>query len=229
VKISELTPEELLGPLNEVEMKNAPARLFVAGDLTILEHGARVSIVGTRKPSSEGASQAVQLAAMLASKGVVVVSGLAEGIDTSAHKGSLGAGGRTVAIIGTPLDVSYPKQNAPLQERLTSEQLVISQFPQGRPTRPSDFPMRNRTMALLSDATVIIEAGDGSGTLHQGWEALRLGRPLFILDSAAQNDDLEWPKQFLRYGAIPLSVDQPDLILEFVPESRGAAASAPSF
>lgn len=229
MKIDELTPEDLLGPLNEVERKNAPSKLFAAGDISILQRGARVSIVGTRKPSPTGSSQARRLASRLASEGIVVVSGLAEGIDTSAHEASIEAGGRTVAVIGTPLDVYYPKKNASLQLRLASEQLVITQFPLGRPTRPSDFPMRNRTMALLSDATVIIEAGDGSGTLHQGWEALRLGRPLFILDTAAQNKELEWPKEFLRYGAMPFAVDQPDLIFEFVPESRGAVASTPSF
>lgn len=224
-----LTPEELLGPLNDVERKNAPNVLFAAGDITILERGARVSIVGTRKPSSEGAALARTFASSLASKGVVVVSGLAEGVDTAAHEGALAVAGRTIAVIGTPLDVAYPKLNAALQVRLASEQLVLSQFPQGRPTRPSDFPMRNRTMALLSDATVIIEAGDGSGTLHQGWEALRLGRPLFLPETAVQHGSLIWPKEFLKYGAIPIAPDQLSVIFEYLPESRGAVATAPSF
>lgn len=224
-----LTLEELLGPLNDVERKNAPSALYVAGDVSILEHGARVSIVGTRKPTKEGAAQAHHLASTLASRGVVVVSGLAEGIDTAAHQGALGAAGRTIAVIGTPLSIAYPKSNSALQVQLSSEQLVISQFPEGRPTRPSDFPMRNRTMALLSDVTVIVEAGDGSGTLHQGWEALRLGRPLFIPEEAVRNGSLTWPKEFLKYGAIPFAPDQLGVIFEYLPESRGATTSAPSF
>jgi len=220
-------PEELLGPLNEVERKNAPSVLYAAGDVGILERGARVSIVGTRRASKEGSIQASKIASTLASKGVVVVSGLAEGIDTAAHEATLAVGGRTVAVIGTPLNTCYPKKNAALQARLASEHLVITQFPPGRPTSPSDFPMRNRTMALLSDATMIIEAGDGSGTLHQGWEALRLGRPLFLPAQACESGALSWPKEFLKYGAIPFAPDQLDMVLEYLPESRGAAS--PSF
>lgn len=222
-------PEELLGPLNEVERKNAPQALFAAGDVSLLERGARVSVVGTRKPSKEGMAQAKVIAETLATRGVVVVSGLAEGIDTVAHEAALAVGGRSIAVIGTPLDVTYPKQNAALQARLASEHLVITQFPSGRPTRPSDFPMRNRTMALVSDATVIVEAGDGSGTLHQGWEALRLGRALFIPEMAVADASLAWPMEFVKYGAIPIAPDQLGVIFEYIPESRSAAASAPSF
>ena len=83
----------------------------------------------------------------------------------------------TIAVLGTDLDDCYPPENRPLQERLMREHLVISQFPSGTPSRRTNFPRRNRTMALLTDATVIIEAGESSGTLDQGWEALRLGRP----------------------------------------------------
>jgi DNA processing protein len=131
----------------------------------------------------------------------VVVSGLARGIDTVADSAAINAGGRTVAVLGTSLDVTYPKENAPLQHRIMAEHLAVSQFAPGEPIRRTNFPRRNRTMALLSHATVIVEAAEGSGTLWQGWEALRLGRPLFIPRSVAERKDLRWPREMLKYGA----------------------------
>lgn len=198
------SPEELLGPLNEVEQKHAPKSLFAAGDTALLEEGARVSIVGSRKASPDGIRRASKLASALAKQTVVVVSGLAEGIDTAAIKHN----GRTIAVIGTPLDQVYPKANAALQELIARDRLVISQFPPGSPVRPLNLPLCNRTMALISDATVIIEAADTSGSLHQGWEALRLGRQLFITKSSvADNPTLTWTEKMLDYGARILSDD----------------------
>lgn len=214
----ELTAEELLGPLNEVEEKNAPKRLFVAGDVGILAEGARVSIVGSRKASAEGLGRARKLARALCERHMVVVSGLAEGIDTAAHTTAVEQGGKTVAVIGTPLDKVYPSQNASLQEQIMHEHLCISQFPAGYPTKPGNFPIRNRTMALISDATVIIEAGESSGSLHQGWEALRLGRGLWIAKSVAENTALTWPDKMLHYGAGVLSDETLEDFFASLPE-----------
>jgi DNA processing protein len=161
--------EELLGPLNEVEKKNAPTRLFVVGHREILDTGARVSIVGSRKASEKGLDHAWGLSHRLAEAGIVIVSGLAEGVDTSAHKAAIEARGRTVAVLGTPLDEYFPAMNRGLQTLIMQEHLCISQFPSGSPSMRGHFPMRNRTMALISDATVIVEAGEKSGSLHQGW------------------------------------------------------------
>lgn len=212
------TPEELLGPLNEVEQKNAPERLYVAGDVSILAHGPRVSVVGSRKASSEGLQRTRSFARALVKRGIVVVSGLAEGVDAAAHETAVADGGHTVAVIGTPLDKSYPAKNRALQDRLMREQLVISQFPCGYPSQPKNFPIRNRTMALITDATVIVEAGEKSGTLHQGWEALRLGRLLFLMESVANDPRLSWPKEMIRYGAQVLSRENLELVLEEMPE-----------
>lgn len=203
--VSEVTPEDLIGPLNETEARYAPAKLYAVGDTTMLLHAPRVSIVGSRDASPEGLARARRLSVLLVKREVVVVSGLAKGIDTAAHTAAVDAHGRTVAVLGTPIDRSYPKENAALQMRLAKEQLVLSQFPPATKTRPYHFPERNRTMALLSDATVIIEAGETSGSLSQGWEALRLGRPLFIAQSVIDNPLLSWPEKMLAYGAIPLS------------------------
>lgn len=212
-----VTPADILGPLSEVESKSAPERLFLLGDRNILRFGPRVSIVGSRKASAEGLERARQLAARLAEHDVTVVSGLAEGVDRAAHMGAIDAGGRTIAVLGTPLDKAYPKENKALQEEIARDHLLLSQFPTGWPIMAKNFPMRNHTMALITDATVIVEAGEKSGTLHQGWEALRLGRLLFLLESVAGNPDLSWPSKMIEYGAQVLSRSNLDAVIENLP------------
>ena len=211
------TPEELLGSLNDVERKNAPDTLFLAGDPRLLSEGPRVSVVGSRKVSPTGAVRARILCEALVAHGITVVSGLAEGVDAVAHETAIGAGGRTVAVIGTPLDTFYPAKHRPLQERLMREHLVVSQFADGTPFMRQNFPRRNRTMALLSDATVIVEAGEKSGTLHQGWEALRLGRVLFLLESVASDSRLTWTKEMVHYGAQILTRENLKAALDNLP------------
>lgn len=203
----EMTATELLGQLNEVERKFAPKKLFVMGHTEFLSERPRVSIVGSRKASALGVQRAKKLARLIVERGGIVVSGLAMGIDTAAHTGAISANGHTVAVIGTPLNKAYPKENAELQNLIQQDHLCISQFAIGYPTQRENFPMRNRTMALISDATVIIEAGETSGSISQGWEALRLGRGLFISKSLVENDSLKWPKEMIGYGAEVLSDD----------------------
>ncbi len=218
-KVSTLTPEQLLGPLNDVESKFAPPKLFAAGPMEIPLPRPRVAIIGSRKAFAEGLDAAVRIATTLANKGAVVVSGLAEGIDTAAHRATIEEGGRTIAVLGTPLDHAYPRKNAILQEEIMSNHLAISQFPIGHSTRPKDFVLRNRTMALISNASIIVEAGETSGSLHEGWEVLRLGRPLFIWKSIASDSSLSWPKKMMRYGALELA--DPEQVADVLPSSKG--------
>lgn len=213
----EIAPAEVLGPLNDVEDKHAPARLYLRGDRGLLEHGPRVSIVGSRAATPEGLKRARYLARALVQHDMIVVSGLAAGIDTAAHEAAIEAGGRTIAVLGTPLDQSYPRENAELQERIAREHVLVSQFASGVPVTPKNFPMRNRTMALLTDATVIVEAGEKSGTLHQGWEALRLGRQLFLMESVAHDPALSWPREMIHYGAQVLTRESLDTALSELP------------
>ncbi|MFO0602484.1 MAG: DNA-processing protein DprA [Polyangiales bacterium] len=210
------TPDELLGPLNDVERRNAPRAFWYEGDASLARTGARVSVVGTRDVSDEGRRRAARVARFLVERGATIVSGLAAGVDTVAHTTAIERGGRTVAVIGTGLDVVFPPQNRALHARIAAEHLLLSQFPPGTPVHKTRFPQRNRTMALLSHATVIVEAGDSSGTLSQGWEALRLGRPLFILRSVALDPKLKWPQEMIAYGAIVL--EQPEQLLPALPE-----------
>lgn len=221
--------EELLGALNDFERKNAPPRLYYAGNLQLVRAGRRVSIVGSRKASQRGLTTAADLARALVARGVVVVSGLAEGIDAAAHQAALDAGGHTVGVLGTPLDQSYPAKNRALQNRLMREQLVVSQFEPGSVVVKKNFPDRNRTMALLSDATVIVEAGEKSGSLHQGWEAIRLGRPLFVMEQLMLDPSLTWPTEFKHYGAAPLSPAHFDSLIEVLPEQARGEVSEFAF
>lgn len=218
MEFHEYSPEQLLGNLNEVERKNAPERLFIAGDVGLLRRGPRVSIVGSRKVSEEGVRRARALTKALVGRHAIIVSGLAEGIDTVAHETTIELGGKTIAVLGTPLNKVFPAKNRPLQDLIMREHLAISQFPPGYPPGRRSFPMRNRTMALLTDATVIVEAGERSGTLHQGWEALRLGRLLFLMESVARNPRLSWPAEMIRYGAQVLDRDNLDEVLANLPE-----------
>jgi DNA processing protein len=167
-----------------------------------------VAVVGTRKPSNEGVQRAKQLVRDLVRDGWTIVSGLAEGIDTVAHTTALELGGRTIAVIGTPLSEVYPKANADLQGRIAKDFLVVSQVPVERyghqiwKVNRGFFPERNVTMSALTEATIIVEASNTSGTLIQARAALRQKRKLFILDSCFRNPELTWPKAYAEKGAI---------------------------
>ncbi len=212
-----------MGPLNAVEQKFAPAKLWTEGDVRLLERHPRVAIVGTRHPSAEGERRARKLVRALVAEGVVVVSGLAQGIDTVAHRETIARGGQTIAVIGTPLNQVFPKANGALQRRIGSDHLLVSEFAPESTVAKGNFPRRNRTMALIADASVIIEAGEGSGTLSQGWEALRLGRPLFLLKSLAESG-LDWPHKMREHGALVLATEADLLGVLPTDEIRDAVA-----
>jgi len=216
LEYSSMSVAKLLGrPLNDIETKYAPKMLYVKGPMDIPLQGPRVSIIGSRKASPNGIENAKTITRTLIENQTVIVSGLAEGIDTSAHETTIAAGGKTIAVLGTPLNKVYPRKNLQLQQEIMADHLAISQFPIGHITTPKDFVLRNRTMALISDATIIVEAGDTSGSLHQGWEALRLGRSLFIWKSVLNNKQLSWPEKMLQYGAMELS--DPTDVFEVLP------------
>jgi DNA processing protein len=214
------TVESLMGPLNDVESKYVPKHLYYAGRKELLRHSPRVAIVGSREASEKGRERAATIARQLTEQSAVIVSGLARGIDTAAHTAAIESGGATIAVLGNPLDVFQPRPNKALQELIMRDHLAVSQFAPGSPVRPGNFPIRNRTMALICQASIIVEAGDGSGTLSQGWEALRLGRPLFIVDNVVANPDLEWPNEMISYGARTLGDDLDELFAILPPPGK---------
>lgn len=225
--MKKFTPAEVLRPLNDAERRNAPEELYLEGDVGLLRSPPRVAVVGSRKPTSLGLRRAVRLCRLLAAEGVTVTSGLAAGIDTAAHQTAISAGGRTIAVLGTPIDEAHPKANRRLQETIGRDHLLVSQFPPSHPVLRGNFPRRNRTMALLCDASVIVEAGDSSGTLSQGWEALRLGRPLFILKSVIDHNELKWPREMLQYGARVL--EEPEALFAEIPDTTTPETLALAF
>lgn len=193
------------------EAEGLNLKVYCAGD-TELAQKRSVAIVGTRNVSPAGAARARRLARELSEEGLVIFSGLAKGIDTEALENAIYVGGRVVAVIGTPLDTAYPAENKRLQEEIYREHLLVSQFHPGQRVFPSHFPERNKLMAALSDATVIIEAGETSGTLHQAAECERLGRWLFIAQSVMDDPSLSWPRRFEGYSRFRVLKQTSDLL-----------------
>jgi DNA processing protein len=173
-----------------------------------------IAVVGSREASDDGLRRAARLARELVDRGFTVVSGLAQGVDTSALKAAIDRGGSVAGVIGTPLGVYYPRENQALQEQIAKEHLLISQVPvlryarQAPPHNRLFFPERNVTMSALTEGTIIVEAGETSGTLTQARAALYQGRKLFILDSCFQRTDITWPARFEAEGAV--RVKEPD-------------------
>lgn len=194
-------PKRLRDARNPVEM------LYYQGTWELSE-ARSVAIVGSRKPSQEGLQRTRQLVRHFVKNEFTVVSGLAAGIDTAAHQEALKLGAHTIAVIGTPLGHSYPKENSLLQKEISDKHLLISQVPimrysqQDYRANRGFFPERNATMSALTEATVIVEASDTSGTLIQAKAALYQGRKLFILDSCFQRTDINWPHRFEKMGAV---------------------------
>jgi DNA processing protein len=181
-------PENLRG------VHDRPPLIFVAGQLLQADTRA-VAVIGTRRASDNGLQTATTIARHLAASGFTVVSGLAAGIDTAAHRAALESSGRTVAVIGTGLNRAYPAQNAALQARMATQGAVVSQFWPDSPPRREAFPQRNATMSGLALATVIVEASQTSGVRIQARRALAHGRPVFLTTDVAAEP---WAKELAR-------------------------------
>lgn len=177
---------------------------YYRGDISLAETRC-ISIVGTRHPSRRGITAVSRIAHALAKRRMTVVVGLAAGIDTAAAEETLESGGRLIGVIGTPIDRYYPKENHALQERVANDQLLISQVPiyrydhQPFSTQRFYFPERNITMAALAEATVIIEAGETSGTRIQAKACIDQHKKLILLPDVVENTT--WAKGFLARGA----------------------------
>lgn len=206
-----------LNSLSIIEKKHAPEQLFTEGDTSLLLKGRRVSVVGSRKISKFGKARTEIITKALIERGITVVSGLAEGVDTIAHETAIQNRGKTIAVLNTPLSKVYPTKNRELLNQIKKDHLAISQFPDNFPYKKSNSPIRNRTMALISDATIIIEAGEKSGTRYQGWEALRLGRQLFLMQNVAEDNSITWPREMISYGAQVLNRDNYLEIMDDIP------------
>jgi DNA processing protein len=194
-------PEKLRDAEFPIEM------LYFRGRWDLVETRC-IAVVGTRRPSPLGMRIARTIATRLSMDGFTIVSGLATGIDTIAHGSAIMRGAPTIAVIGMPISLAYPKENLSIQNFIAKEHLLISQVPicayeqMNFRLKPRFFPERNITMSALTEATIIIEASDTSGTLNQARAALKQGRKLFILDNCFRNDDLTWPRAYEKRGAV---------------------------
>lgn len=177
-----------------------PPFLFLKGNVHLLNEKS-VCVVGSRNASVESMKKTEKLVKALIKRNIVVNAGFAKGIDTATHKTALENGGRTIAVIGTPINQYYPKENKDLQLSIEEKGLVVSQFPPCNPVYRWNFPTRNGTMSGISLATIIMEAGETSGALRQADYALKQGRDVLIPQSAINNSSISWPKKYIKKGA----------------------------
>lgn len=208
---------EARGPLTDLTRRGAARVLYLRGDRTLLELGTRVAVVGSRRASPQGLEWTRLVTEALVDRDVTVVSGLAKGIDTVAHRTALDLGGKTVAVLGTGLDRCAVATNRCLQDEIGERGLLVSQFPTGSTPGRSNFPRRNKTMALLSDATLVVEAAENSGTRHQGWEALRLGRPVLFPRRFLAMTSARWPGEMVAHGAFAFDAGSLPRVLDELP------------
>jgi DNA processing protein len=186
------------------ELHDPPSRLHLRGGPPELLSRPCVAIVGARSCSAYGAQVAREVARSLAAAGLVVVSGLARGVDAEAHRGALAAGGLTIAVLGCGIDRDYPRAHAELARRIAENGLVVSEYPPGVEPSPWRFPARNRIIAGLAQATVVIEARERSGALITADFALELGREVFATPGEITSALSAGTNDLLRQGATPL-------------------------
>jgi len=207
------------------EIIDPPFALFYRGDLTILQKPI-VAVVGSRRASAYGLKAAAHLARQLASAGVVVASGLARGIDASAHQAVLDAASSTVAVLGTGIDIIYPRSHTKLTRDIAGSGLILTEFPPGTPPLAGNFPVRNRLISGISLGTVIVEATGKSGSLITARMAAEQGREVFAVPGSIFAPASEGPHRLIQYGA-KLVHDANDILEELPGGLRMAGAQWP--
>jgi DNA processing protein len=190
--------------LDEVFEAKLPAVLLGEGDRTDAFDAPRIAIVGTRAATPMGIADAREIAMFCARAGITVVSGLAIGIDAAAHEGALEGGGLTVGVVATGLDITYPRRHDRLYARVREHGVIVGEQPYGTPPLSWQFPIRNRIIAALADAVVIVEAARAGGAQHTAKYALQFGRDLYALPGSRRNPAAAGCNALLADGAMPL-------------------------
>ena len=198
----------------------APPVLFARG--TVIRDDVAVSVVGSRTASPRGLDIAAGVARELVARGVTVLGGLALGIDAAAHRAALGSGGRTVGVIGTGIDRAYPAPNRELQEQIAERGLVLSQFWPGAPPQRHNFLMRNATMSGYGLATVVVEAGEQSGSRAQARIAVEHGRPVILTSLVVERND--WARALVGRPGVHVA-DRLQAVLDVVDQLIGEPAA----
>jgi DNA processing protein len=196
-----LTPEDAGYPERLREIYDPPAVLWVRGSVELLERPG-IAVVGTRQPSPYGAGMAELLSRDLANRRLTIMSGMARGVDTAAHKGAIEAGGKTVAVWGTGIDVIYPKENKKLAENIVaSGGTIVSEYPLGTFPAPQNFPIRNRILSGMSVGVLVIEAGEYSGTRITARCAMEQNRDVYAVPGNVTNKNAWGPNTLIKQGA----------------------------
>ena len=182
------------------EIADPPACLWTQGDRAALS-GIGVAIVGARAASREGLAAAYEIAFDLARAGIVVISGLARGVDAAAHRGALDGGGKTIAVLGTGIDIVYPAENTELARRITESGLLVTEFPIGAPPQDWHFPRRNRIISGLSKVVVVVEAREKSGSLITARLAADQGRDVMAVPGSVVDGRNRGANALLKDGA----------------------------
>jgi DNA processing protein len=196
-----LTREDAAYPQRLLEIYDPPAVLWIRGDASVLARPG-IAVVGTRQPSPYGAGMAEILSRDLSNRRLTILSGMARGVDTAAHKGALDAGGKTVAVWGTGIDVVYPKENKKLAERIVEQGgTIVSEYKLGTFPAPQNFPIRNRILSGMSVGVLVIEAGEYSGTRITARCAMEQNRDVYAVPGNVTNKNAWGPNTLIKQGA----------------------------
>lgn len=186
------------------EINELPLGLFMLGNMPN-ENSKKVAVIGSRKCTQYGANNSYNFSKSLSEKGVVIISGMALGIDSMAHKGAIDGNGKTIAVLGCGVDVVYPQSNLSLRNSIIENGCIISEFPPQTPPFPINFPIRNRIISGLSNAIIVVEAGKRSGTLITVNQALEQGRDVFAIPGNITSALSQGVNELLKNGAFPLT------------------------
>ena len=211
-------------PQTLLQIYDPPVLLYVRGDAQVLNLPC-LSIVGTRKPTLYGTQMAQRLGHDLAARGLVIVSGLARGIDAIGHQGAMAANGRAIGILGTGIDVCYPKENKKLYEKVLERGAIISEFPLRTHPAPENFPVRNRIVAGMPLGVIIVEGAQYSGSLITARLAMEFGREVFGVPGNVTQSVSFAPNQLIKQGA-KLVTNAEDVIEELPTPVRPALVQA---
>jgi DNA processing protein len=211
-------------PARLKEIYDPPVILFVKGNVEVLAQPG-IAMVGTRHPTPYGSGMAERLSTDLASRGLVIISGLARGVDTASHRGAVAAKGKTVAVLGTGIDVMYPKENSRLAEQIVAlGGALITEFPVGTSPTPQNFPIRNRIISGMSAGVLVVEAAEYSGTRITSRCALEQNRDVYAVPGNVTNKNSWGPNTLIKQGA-KLVATWEDVWEELPPDIQAALGS----
>src|SRR6202158_3131387 len=211
-------------PQTLLEIYDPPVMLYVRGDVQVLNQPS-IGMVGTRRPTLYGTQMAERLGRELAARGLVVVSGMARGIDAIGHQGALAVNGRAIGVLGTGVDVCYPKENKKLYEKVLERGAIISEFPLGTHPAPENFPVRNRIVAGMPLGVVVVEGAQYSGSLITARLAMEFGREVFAVPGNVTQPVSFAPNQLIKQGA-KLTTGAEDVIEELPTPIRATLVQA---